>query len=166
MAMSSFHIATSDPLEPLLAFHRRTEKHLAQLATLAAELEGRGPGPRTSAAALSILDVLGRSTAEHHAIEEAQLLPAIERRVADAGALAEFRELRVLLHHEHAGIALAWRPLRRPLEAVAEGLQRPLDHEAIADFRALCTRHIVTEEAALHRFTLRYLPSFRQRAAA
>ena len=156
--MHPFTLSSDDQLEGLLGFHRRAEKHLAHLAHLAAELELRGPGPATCAAAQSLLEALGHASAAHHAIEEAQLLPAIEHRIADPGALAEFREMRRLLAYEHLAIAEAWRPLRRPLEAVGEGMLRSLDHDAIAAFRALYVRHIVGEEATLHRFTLRYLP--------
>lgn len=161
--MASNPWSVIDPLMPLFAFHRRSEKQLAQLAALASELRVRPLAPDLCASAAGILRTLGGERAEHHAREEARLLPSLERRVREPAALAEFHAMRCWIAGDHERIANAWRAVRRPLEAIAEGVARPIDLEAVAELRSLYGRHIVDEETALHRFMLRHL---HDRAAA
>jgi hypothetical protein len=146
-----------EPLLPLLAFHRRAEKHLAQLAALATELRARRLAPDLCAAASTLLHALGDERSDHHAMEESRLLPSMERRIRDARALDEFRRMRHWIGEDHERVASAWRALRKPLQALAEGVPREIDPEAVAQLRTVYGRHIIDEETALHRFALRYL---------
>lgn len=149
--MAANDLSIVDPLMPLFAFHRRTERQLAQLATLATELRTRPLAPGLCAAAGVILSALGTERAEHHALEESRLLPALERRIRDPRALADLRAVREWISDDHERIATAWRAVRRPLEAIAEGVPRSIDPEAIGRLRSIYGRHIVDEETALHR---------------
>ena len=143
---------TSAPLlESLMGFHRRVERHLAVLAALPTQLLDQGATPRTTAAAAALLQCFDRECARRHAEEERELLPMIERHIVDDMKRAHFRSLRRTLAEQHRGIERAWREVRRPLEAVAEGLPRRLEADAISHMRALFASHIHGEEAALHR---------------
>lgn len=153
--MNSNEFATIDPLMPLLAFHRRSEKQLAQLASLASELRVRPLAPDLCACAAAILRGLGAERAEHHAREETRLLPSLGRHLHEPAALAEFHAMQRWIAEDHGRIATAWRAVRRPLEAIAEGVPRAVDLDAVAELRTLYGRHIVDEETALHRFALR-----------
>lgn len=146
-----------DPLESLLMFHRRVERCLASLAILPVHLETCGVNAEASARAGAILHCLGPAMALHHAEEERDLLPMLERRIGDASALGCFRAARQALEGDHREIESAWKRLRRPLQGLAEGLPRRFDGDDIQHFRALCAGHISVEEASLHFLALRHL---------
>ena len=138
-----------DPVDALLGFHRRIERQLASLGRLPGHLEIRGMDAETSAAAAAALDFFSGALAVHHADEE-ELLPILEMRIAAAGEREAFRDLRHRLEGEHREMARAWRSLRRPLEGIAEGVQRRIPFDLVQYFRALHSAHISEEEAGLH----------------
>lgn len=146
-----------DPVDGLLAFHRRLERDLASLGRLPMHLECSGMDVAASAAAARLLHGLGAAAALHHALEEHELMPMLERRIARPAEREAFRALRQGLEADHREIALLWRSLRRPLEAIAEGLARRLSVDDIQYFRAIWTTHISAEEASLHLLALRHL---------
>lgn len=148
-----------DPMEGLLAFHRRLERDLAALGRLPVHLEGCGVDATASASAARLLQGLGADAALHHAHEEHELLPLLERRIVRCAEREEFDALRRALEAEHREIESLWRSLRRPLEAIAEGLWRRLPSEDIRCFRAVWTHHVCAEEASLHVLALRHLPT-------
>lgn len=137
-----------EPLERLLAFHRRIERRLAHLAALPGHLAAHGAGAESCATAAAILHCFGQME-RHHAREERVLLPMVERRIGESAARTRFREMRRRLAAEHRQLEDAWRALRPPLDAIAEGMVRRLSPRAIHDFRAGCARHIAFEEAAV-----------------
>ena len=137
--------------DTLFRFHRRVERHLATLAALPAHLDLYGAGPEASASAASLLHCFDHECARHHAEEEGELWPRMERAITGAARRAAFRELRRAMALQHRAIEAAWRDLRKPLYAVAEGFPRRLDAVAATQFRADFARHIHVEEAALAR---------------
>ena len=141
----------ADPFDALLDFHRRVERHLATLAALPAHLEAHGAGAESCASASVLLHCFDHECARRHGEEEHELWPRIDRSLAGDMHRAAFRSLRRALASEHRGIEQAWRELRRPLVAVAEGIPRRLDASQVAGFRGLVASHIHGEEAALHR---------------
>lgn len=146
-----------DPVDSLLAFHRRLERHLAALGCLPAQIESRGIDAEVSATAATLLHCLGTASAMHHAHEESELLPLLERRIVAAHEREAFCAQRRVLEADHHEIQGLWRGLRRPLEAIAEGLERRLPGAEIQHFRAVCANHISAEEASLHLLALRHL---------
>jgi pyridoxamine 5'-phosphate oxidase len=150
--------ALDDPVDALFGFHRRLERDLAALGRLPTHIECCGIDATASATAGGLLHGLGAAAALHHAQEEHELMPLLERRIARPGEREAFRALRQGLEADHREIELLWRSLRRPLEAVAEGLARKLPIEDIQHFRAIWTTHISAEEASLHLLALRHLP--------
>lgn len=146
---------TTARFEALLAFHRRAERHLATLAALPVELVRHGPTPAATLSAETLLACFDRECARRHAEEERELLPLLERCIEDDATRGHFRGLRRELAEQHRAIEAAWRNVRRPLQAVAEGLQRRLDMDDIARLRMLFAAHIQAEEDALHRVTAR-----------
>lgn len=146
-----------DPVESLLAFHRRQERHLAALGRLPMHLESRGLDVEAIAAAAGLLRCFGSATALHHAEEEHELMPMLERRIATAAGREAFREVRQALEVDHRELQALWRVLRRPLEAIAEGMPRTLSPDHIRSFRAMCSTHISAEEGSVHLLALRHL---------
>jgi iron-sulfur cluster repair protein YtfE (RIC family) len=137
--------------ESLFRFHRRAERHLATLAALPAHLELYGIGPEISASAAALLHCFDHECVRHHAAEEHDVWPRIERSLVGPDRRADFRALRRALEQDHRELQAAWRELSRPLRAVSEGLCRRLDPVVVVQFRASFSRHIHVEEAALAR---------------
>ena len=157
MNLRDFNLGLDDPVDALFAFHRRLERDLAALGRLPTHIECCGIDATASATAGTLLHGLGAAAAVHHAQEEHELMPLLERRIALAGERDAFGALRQGLDADHREIELLWRSLRRPLEAIAEGLARRLPVDEIRYFRAAWTTHISAEEASLHLLALRHL---------
>lgn len=145
-----------DPVEALLGFHRRVERQLAALGRLPGNIEAYGISAEAMSIAVAVLECFGPAIALHHAEEERDLLPLIERRLA-ASALPAFRDVRRRLEVDHREMERTWRELRRPLEAIGEGMLRRLPVGDIQYFRAITATHISIEEGTLHALALRHL---------
>ena len=159
--MSSFAIhgliVPDDPVERLLGFHRRIERNLALLGRLPAHIELNGMDADASAMAAAILDCFGPEMARHMDDEERDLLPLLERRVVLPRERDVLRETTLRLHADHAEMTGLWRTLGRPLESIAEGVERRVSAEHIRYFRAVTTTHVSIEEGAIHVLAARYL---------
>jgi hypothetical protein len=150
-------VAIDDAVETLLGFHRRIERQLAALCRLPVHLEVHGVDPAASASVASILSFFGEALPLHHADEQRDLLPLIERRLVDPAEQRSFRDLRQRLEVDHRDMEAAWRSLQRPLEAIGEGMHRRLPESQLHYFRAIHAVHISTEEAGVHMLALRRL---------
>jgi hemerythrin-like domain-containing protein len=150
-------VGFDDPLEMLLACHRRIEKQLDTLKRLHAHIEARGVDAEASSAAQAVLRHFPRAAIDHHDDEEKDLFPLLERRITDAGEGARFEALRVALERDHREVERLWARLRKPLEAIAEGITRRLPASDVHAFIAAYTRHILAEESALQEFFNRWL---------
>lgn len=146
-----------DPLGMLLGCHRRIEKKLAALKALATHLREKGIDAEASAAAQAVLRYFNIAAAHHHADEEVDLFPLLERRIDDAAERSRFAELDARIRAEHREMENLWARLRRPLEGIAEGLMRTLPEIDIQAFVALYQRHIKAEEAMLASAVPRWL---------
>lgn len=149
--------AIEDPVESLLGFHRRIERQLAALCRLPVHLEVHGVDPGASAAAAAIASFFTSAVPQHHADEERELLPLIDLRLGNTAERKEFRELRQRLDVDHRDMDETWRRLRRPLEAIAEGVHRKLPESLVHYFRAIHSVHISSEEAGVHMLAMRRL---------
>jgi hemerythrin-like domain-containing protein len=144
-----------EPVEALLGFHRRIERQLAALCRIPEYLESRGVDAECSAMAAAALEFFTGAIAVHHADEE-DLLPLLEMRLTD-GERDDIRVLRARLEGEHREMDRTWRALGRPLEAVAEGLNRGLPVDLMQYYRSILSLHISVEEAGIHRVAARCL---------
>jgi len=146
-----------EPLEMLLACHRRIEKQLETLKRLRAHLATEGVDPEASAAAQSVLRYFGKSAADHHHDEEQDVFPLLEERMGTSGDAVRFRALRACLEADHRELEGAWHRLKKPLEGVAEGLMRTLPETDVRAFASAYANHILAEEMALTEFFQRWL---------
>lgn len=146
-----------EPLEMLLGCHRRIERQLASLQRLRQHVHERGVDPESSAAAQAILHYFGKAAPHHQDDEERDVFPLLEQRITDPGEKARFARFREALEADHRKLEAAWTKLRRPLEAIADGLRRPLPEQDVRDFVEAYARHILTEEGALAEFFNRWL---------
>jgi|KBSSwiStaDraftv2_1062776.scaffolds.fasta_scaffold33370_2 hemerythrin-like domain-containing protein len=146
-----------DPLGMLLGCHRRIEKKLATLTSLAAHLAAKGIDAQASVAAQAVLRYFNVAAAHHHADEEEDLFPMLGRRIGDAPERERFAQLDASLRKEHREMEDLWARLRRPLEGIAEGLMRTLPQADVQAFVALYRRHIKAEEAVLQAAVARWL---------
>ena len=152
-ALSGF----DDPLEMLLACHRRIEKQLDTLKRLRTHLEAHGVDADASLAAQNVLRYFQSAAANHHADEEQDLFPLLESRIDDPGEQARFRAFRERLESDHRALEGAWNRLRRPLEGIADGLSRTLPAADVQAFVGAYANHILTEETTLKDFFDRWL---------
>ena len=146
-----------DPLEMLLGCHRRIERQLETLKRLRSHVAARGVDAEASAAAQAILKYFLGPALNHHADEEHDLFPLLEQRITDHGERARFAAFRTELERDHRELQWAWARLRKPLEAIAEGLVRTLPENDVHAFVAAYARHILAEESALQEFFNRWL---------
>ena len=157
-------VAFDDPLEMLLACHRRIEKQLETLKRLRAHVAEKGVDPEASAAAQAVLRYFEKAASNHSDDEERDLFPLLETRITDAGEMARFKAFREEIERDHREMESMWARLRKPLEGIAEGLTRTLPAEDVHAFVAAYARHILTEESALTEFFNRWLDDGDRRA--
>jgi pyridoxamine 5'-phosphate oxidase len=157
MNMNDLVPAIDDPVDSLLAFHRRTERSLATLGRLASQLDAGEMDAQASAGAVTLLHFFGESLPRHHELEERELIPLLERRIGAARERALFRELRGQLEADHRELHETWKRIRPALNAVGEGVARRLPVDLVQYFRAMQSLHISAEEAALRRAAHRWL---------
>lgn len=150
-------VGFDDPLEMLLACHRRIEKQLETLRRLRAHVDVNGVNAEASQAAHGVLRYFLKSAMHHHEDEEKDLFPLLEHRITDPAERARFDAIRAKLESEHREIESHWSRLKRPLEGIAEGLTRPLPASDVHAFAAAYARHILAEESALQEFFDRWL---------
>jgi hemerythrin-like domain-containing protein len=155
-----------DPFEMLLACHDRIGKQLETLKRLRAHVDEKGVDAEASAAAQSVLRYFREAAVNHHEDEELDLFPLLEERIDDSAELARFRALRDALATDHRRFEAAWARLRKPLEAIGEGLARTLPADDLRDFIDGYTHHILAEETTLKEFFDRWLDAGDRRRLA
>jgi hemerythrin-like domain-containing protein len=146
-----------EPLEMLQGCHRRIERQLETLKRLRAHVAEHGVDAEASAAAQAVVRYFASAAAHHHADEEQDLFPLLEARITDAGEAARFRAFRESLERDHRALEAAWARLKKPLEAIGDGLSRPLAETDVHGFVAAYAHHILTEETNLIDFCNRWL---------
>jgi hemerythrin-like domain-containing protein len=139
-------VGFDDPLEMLLACHRRIERQLQTLERLQVHLEVNGVDAEASTAAQAILRYFSRSAESHHDDEEKDLFPLLEDRIPAGEEKARFHALRERLEAEHRQVRELWTRLRKTLEAVGDGLPRTLHAADVKAFVDAYASHIATEE--------------------
>jgi hemerythrin-like domain-containing protein len=149
--------AFDDPLEMLLACHRRIEKQLQTLERLRVHLHTHGVDADASTAAQALLRYFTRAAVDHHADEESDLFPLLERRITDGRDRDRFLALRESLEREHREVEAHWARLRKPLEGIADGLTRSLGETDVRAFADAYAKHIRVEENAFHEFFERWI---------
>lgn len=159
-------VGFDDPLEMLLACHRRIEKQLDTLKRLRAHVDKDGVDAEASLAAQAVLRYFARAAGDHHDDEEKDLFPLLERRITDAGEQARFRALRAELERDHRDVEALWARLRKPLDGIADGLPRTLPAADVHAFVVAYARHILAEESTLGEFFDRWLDEADRRTLA
>jgi hemerythrin-like domain-containing protein len=144
MYLPASSLALDDPIDAMLGFHRRIERQLATLGGLPAMLDANGSDAASMTTAASVLDFFSRAMPVHHDDED-ELVRVIGF------------EVHGRLDAEHGDMDRAWRALRRPLQAIAEGVRRTLPGDLVRHFRAGHASHIAFEENALHQVAARAL---------
>ncbi len=145
-----------DPIGMWMGCHRRIEKQLKTLAKLPAHLADKGVDADASNAALAVLRYFEKAAPHHHEDEDLDLFPLLESRIPPGAELVQFRELRARLEEDHGRMAPAWAKIRKPLQAIADGMARSLDAADIAALQAIYDTHIPAEEGAIPGLVRRY----------
>jgi len=146
-----------EPLEMLTGCHRRIERQLETLKRLRTHIAERGVDAEASAAAQAVLRYFASAAANHHADEEQDVFPLLASRIEDAGEAARFRAFRESLESDHRTLEAAWARLKKPLEAIADGLLRTLAETDVHAFVSAYAHHILAEETNLVEFCNRWL---------
>jgi hemerythrin-like domain-containing protein len=146
-----------EPLEMLQGCHRRIERQLETLKRLRAYIAEHGVDAEATSAAQAVLRYFAGAAPHHHADEEDDVFPMLAGRITDPGEAARFAAFRASLERDHQALEAAWARLKRPLEAIADGLSRTLAETEVHAFISAYAHHIVTEEANLIEFCNRWL---------
>lgn len=149
--------AFDDPLEMLLACHRRIEKQLQTLERLRVHLQTHGVDADATAAAQAVLRYFARAAVDHHADEESDLFPLLATRITDSADRERFARLRESLEREHREVEAQWARLRKPLESIADGITRTLPEAEVRAFAQAYKAHIDREETAFHELFERWV---------
>jgi len=157
-------VGFDDPLEMLLACHRRIERQLDALERLQAHIAATGVDAEASVAAQAIVRYFAKAAEHHHDDEEKDLFPLLEQRIPAGEEKARFNALRERLEADHANVREMWTRLRKPLEAITEGLPRSLPAGDVRGFADAYRSHIAAEETALEDLFRRWIDE-RDRAA-
>jgi len=132
-----------DPIGVLIACHRRMERQLATLSRLCRHLPQHHADEAARTAAAAIMRYFDVAAANHHADEEATLLPRLRNVRPDlAGLCAE-------IERDHLALGGGWQRLRPRLAAIAVGRSGYLPIREVEAFRAGYEAHIAKEEDRL-----------------
>ena len=132
-----------DPIGVLRACHRRMERQLATLSRLCRHLPENHADADARTAAAAIMRYFDTAAANHHADEEATLLPRLR------GARPDLAGLCSEIERDHVALGERWQRLRPRLAAVAVGRSGFLPLREVEAFRADYAAHIAKEEATL-----------------
>lgn len=150
-------VGFDDPLEMLLACHRRIERQLETLERLVVHIDGHGVDADASIAAQSVLRYFVKAAEHHHEDEEKDVFPLLEERIPAGEEKARFNALRDRLEADHDAVRQQWTRLKKPLEAIADGLPRSLAAAEVREFTAAYRLHIAAEESALKQLFERWI---------
>jgi hemerythrin-like domain-containing protein len=156
-SLSSTVVGFDEPLEMLLACHRRIERQLETLERLQAHVQEHGVDADASLAAQAVLRYFVKAAEHHHEDEEKDLFPLLEIRIPAGEEKARFNALREKLEADHDSVREQWARLRRNLEAIADGIQRSLAAAEVQRFVSAYRAHIAVEEGALQEFFTRWI---------
>jgi hemerythrin-like domain-containing protein len=156
-SLSSTVVGFDDPLEMLLACHRRIERQLETLERLQSHVREHGVDADASLAAQAVLRYFVKAAENHHDDEEKDLFPLLEMRIPAGEEKARFNALREKLELEHDAVREQWARLRKPMEAIAEGIQRSLPAADVHRFVSCYRAHIAVEEGALQDLFARWI---------
>jgi hemerythrin-like domain-containing protein len=132
-----------DPIGVLRACHRRMERQLSTLARLCRHLPENHADADARTAAAAIMRYFDTAAANHHADEEATLLPRLRAARPDLAGLCS------QIERDHEALDARWARLRPRLAAVAVGRSGYLSTRDVEAFCADYTAHIAKEEASL-----------------
>ena len=129
-----------DPLGMLLACHGRMRRQLGTLARLSRYVTENGADDEARAAASAILRYFDRAAVDHHADEDASLVPRLSATAPELnGVLGRLTE-------EHRELALRWRKLRPLLASIAAGRNEALPPALVREVCEGYEAHLAREE--------------------
>src|SRR5207237_10383331 len=129
--------------------HRRIERQLETLERLQAHVQEHGVDADASLAAQAVLRYFVKAAEAHHDDEEKDLFPLLEMRIPAGEEEARFHALREKLEAAHDAVREQWSRLRKPMEAIADGIQRSLPAADVQRFVSGSRGHIALDEGAL-----------------
>ncbi|MEJ2479118.1 MAG: hemerythrin domain-containing protein [Acidihalobacter sp.] len=133
-----------DPLGVLAGCHRRIAGFCDTLERLESHLKSAGADTQAGDAARRIYDYFEKAGPQHHADEEVDLLPMLQRRARSEAERAAVADWEARTGTEHLAQDKAWRRLREELLAVMEG--RGAAVPSAAEFVALQREHFRFED--------------------
>jgi hemerythrin-like domain-containing protein len=134
-----------DPLGMLAGCHQRIAGFCDTLERLENHLESAGADSQAGDAARRVCAYFDEAGPHHHADEEIDLLPALQRRARTAAERAVVDEWLARIAAEHLEQDKVWRRLREELQVVIDGHAAAMP--AAAEFVALQREHFRFEDA-------------------
>ena len=130
------------PLAMLRACHERIRRQCATLEKLAAHLRSDGPTPAARQAAADVVRYFSTAGRQHHEDEEQDLFPRLRAQPGLAVLLAA-------LAGDHQRMETLWKKLEPLLNAPETIVDLDGFGKLVAEFNALYTAHIETENRDL-----------------
>ena len=131
---------------PLNGFSRCHLGILKQLAAAAELPQLSAAADRARQVASDTLALFDSSVLEHHADEENDLFPAVQRSATRGEESDRVSELTLRLTHEHRAIEALWTRIKPDVKTVAHGRAVELDAAVLDDLVRLYTAHARFEE--------------------
>jgi hemerythrin-like domain-containing protein len=146
--------AFDQPIAVLKHCHDRIRKQLATLEKMLSHLQQHGADGPAQQAASAVLRYFQQAAPLHHADEENDLLPTLERLAqgADATLLKQLLPKILTQHHE---MDLQWQALESQLIDIASGVSPQLDAQAVTQFQTIYQDHMQIEETQIAPMALR-----------
>ena len=136
------------PLDMLSACHERVQRQCDTLLRLWTYLQSHVVDPTAADAAMAILNYFEKSAPHHHADEEQDLLPALERKLM-AQERTALQSLSQELMRQHRVLESRWSTLQASLRAIANQQPVTLVQEEVDTFVSGYRAHIDLEEGQL-----------------
>lgn len=140
-------VHTPAPMEtPLDGFSRCHLGILTQLAAAAELPQLIAAADKARHVASDALALFDSSVFDHHADEEKDLFPAVQRSAAPGEESERVAEMTLRLTHEHRAIEALWAQIKPAVKTVAHGRAVELDAAALEQLVRLYTAHARFEE--------------------
>jgi hemerythrin-like domain-containing protein len=141
--------AYNEPMDLFTDCHARIHEAMAALRELAHDPAGPQPTREVQDFCTHMLDFFAGTVAAHHAEEERELWPLLERATPDAENHETFKAIGHRLKHEHEQLETLWSQIAPELHKLARGKPAKLEMEKVRALANMYDQHAAFEDAVV-----------------
>lgn len=142
------------PIAVLKHCHNRIRRRIATMQKLLTHLPEHGADEEAQKAAQSVLKYFNLSAAIHHADEEENLIPMLQKTATGADA-ALLEELIPKIAKDHRRMEVLWPVIALQLDDIASGVSDQLSANDVFNYAELYANHMVKEETYIAPMAMR-----------